>query len=482
MSVSKPRTTTKIVSDGSVSFTTTPPVVPVVPVTRMNPSSYRELHEITEIPMTFHETSNPSNPSTDQKTTTTTTVGIAGSAKKGRKEEEQDESNACSFFGEDTGVLFQDEIRIYTKEDGEVKAHMSMIAIFDGHGDSGAVASREAASALVRWICYFAPRMVIMLLHRQEQEITTSIHGLFQFMDEATLEAVSSHSSSCGGATCSIVICLDIGYDIGYEKGNKEFMVTANVGDSPILMINHKTGKTSTVFGDHSWESPKERAHYLNHCMSKRLKPADAIYGRFNCDERKNFRDRDNKYRPLPIFLEGTNQIDPVNCEIVQRAALQRNAVGGVQSRRRMVMETQDPFTKVWKATAAIKGYEAVNWGSTGQGTTQFTRSLGDENVRNFMKIHTHCHPDICVMELSKNNEENDDITFVVGSDGGFDPYYYHEVADKIRSYPESATAQEMASMLCKETLKNIVGTYRTEQEHPVWDDVSFTVLRRRRI
>lgn len=345
-------------------------------------------------------------------------------------------------FGEDTvwvETLFQSHsisVRVY--------------AVADGHGIRGDLASREVIVNLRKrlkedetflWEC---------------RKIAVGIFTLKGWLTKTFLE-IDQGFQRTGGTTLSLMFLLSL--------GNRHFICTANVGDSPMMLLSPQ--HDYLAFQSHSWDNVEERHEYIRYCRQHDLIPRDVILGRINTPSGMKIPHKDGSNLPWFLFKNGSTHIDHEMLEEFHEM-IPQDQIGGVQSLRKMVLDEQTPHTQFYHE----------NWGSTAYdgfcGRTQMTRSIGD--IESKEDLHLRADPDFKVHELILP-ETADQIKFhiVLCSDGVGDLFYFHEW----RSFLESSTdprkvIQKVYKEISKRGLHPDFGYDYLGR--PKWDDCSLIV------
>ena len=146
----------------------------------------------------------------------------------------------------------------------------------------------------------------------------------------------------------------------------KAYLVVSNVGDSPVLLIDNRSGRVQLLTGRHSWDNPEERQRYLDRCAALGLTPRDVVYGRINCGGMR-LEDANGGEEPFRMYLPGTATVDPQTRDHLNRQVERRfrNSIGGSQSIRRFLWERRDPGTGAWETYRALEEHAHGNWGAT---------------------------------------------------------------------------------------------------------------------
>lgn len=339
--------------------------------------------------------------------------------------------------------------------------------VCDGHGLDGDIASRQILKMLRESIRQDA------FLFNLEYFLTTNenlrAEGLLQ---ELFLKAESQFEGT-GGTTVSLALVLSF-------TDHRHFLVTANVGDSPIIVLPPKSTKTWLAYKTHSWENIEERSAYLSYCEENELTPLDVILGRFNTVAGSIIPHQNGFTLPWFMFKEGSSELDHETLEEFHRMVLTKfkDGVGGVQSVRKMVVQDKNGDIKTHP------DFTHENWGSTAYdgfvGRTQMTRSIGD--IHSKMDLHMRADPSVLIRPLIlEEGEEEGVFQIFVCSDGFSDMFYFHEFRELVEKDPDfwMASAKDKIKLLFVEMLKR--GKRNKDfgldcKSNPLWDDCSIIV------
>jgi hypothetical protein len=175
-----------------------------------------------------------------------------------------------------------------------------MLAVFDGHGLMGKEAARIAADRLMAESTLLIGEMSRGLLARDVEFVKAIERRKFEVLDAHLEQCLRSPT---GGTTCSAVQLVRV--------QSRLFLVSSNVGDSPVLLVDNKTKKVRLISGRHSWDNPEERHKYLQRCASLGLPPREVVYGRINCGGMRMEDLRGGMDEPFLMYKPGTAIIDP---------------------------------------------------------------------------------------------------------------------------------------------------------------------------
>uniref|UniRef100_A0A6C0D0C9 PPM-type phosphatase domain-containing protein n=1 Tax=viral metagenome TaxID=1070528 RepID=A0A6C0D0C9_9ZZZZ len=393
------------------------------------------------------------------------------------------------------GVFGQDAAfsEIYRDEERDMTALVGIIA--DGHGQKGEDASRMCIEGLQRSL--LTPtrmRLLIdMLVLGESVAIREEIQSCFLSLDEEVCDAVE-----LGGSTLTVFMVL---HD---HLSNRIFVVTSNVGDSPLLLIRTSDGKVGEMTTPHSWDSINERQVHIKASRQAGRKIPDVIYSRWNTENRRTIADVHGLFRPIPMFRGNTDEIDEINRQhVIKTMRLLGKRPGGIQSRVRKLQKVQRrgsisiPTTSmsttsmsssvpIWEDDV-MEGTGHENFGSTpleineitGEmtGGPQMTRSLGERRYKR--PLHDRVPlltsiPSVSILECWGGVSTQ--FSVVAFSDGPGDALYHSEFGEKTKEYfdmhkrdKKEGNAQGLADQLFKAVQEEGSFFFGT----PRWDDMS---------
>jgi len=366
-----------------------------------------------------------------------------------------------------------------------------LLWVNDGHGNMGEKSAAEVANHLV--MQYSLPGQV----EKIQQALRNKDSGLVQQLVEGMYKRTAVHiakklgSGHEGGTTCSHALLIE-------GSSGQHFVITSNMGDSPVVIVDPKTGQVVETHGEHNWDNLDEYRLYDNHCQAKGVPTSAAVYNRFNCGNGQLPGPRGD-LKPISIFQRNEQtslmEVDPVNLQYITGVMAGWGSIGGFQSEARMVMTD--------KSTGAIKepapGYGHTNWGSvvlleeknkwgatTLEGGAQCTRSFADwpeQRVANTIGDT----PTVNVTAVSR------DAVVLVMSDGAADVIgYMHQFGQKVQEVCEEEQQKQErdgltqadfvgadASVIVQRLGEWILdrGTttknYSLREGKPTWDDVT---------
>lgn len=376
----------------------------------------------------------------------------------------------------------QDTVMTLSGTHGASRWHA--MAVFDGHGSDGELASTRAAASLSHFL-RTDPDWCAEVIADAPEEAAVRLRGRFTRL----FETIDASIPPEGGTTATLVLIV----------GTR--LVTVHVGDSPALLVplipsqSTRTGWSLTA--DHNWDAPEEYRAYLRRCSENGMRPYRAVRGRINCGG-QIIPDDEGRVEVYPIFVPETDRVDlsiahRFNSIIRRRYPV---SVGGSQSVRRMVYQEYNPALERWEDSFPLPGFESTNWGSTlavpspysshgFRGGSQLTRSLGDasEKTDTMMRVD----PDVAVFDLNRSSASS--IVILISSDGISDRWYGHELVDLIAPVPprtERWTAEDMAEAIADHTwgvraqsaLSSPLGfLLHRMTRRPLWDDCSVAIM-----
>lgn len=349
---------------------------------------------------------------------------------------------------------------------------LTVMMVLDGHGQLGDKASRHVLRSFRHKISSNDFFNVCKNFNEKKQGM------MRQYLTKMFHDVEKEYVLPSGGTTVSVSFILSC-------PDHRHYLITANVGDSPILFLPTDDGNTYMAFRSHSWEEIEERKEYLHYCTARGLTPREVILGRFNTLSGTNIPRMNGDIRPWFMFKKGTAEIDEETMKEFEAVIKkkQQSALGGVQSARKMLME-EFIATENGKVHAipscSIPEYSHLNWGSTGYdgfiGRTQMTRSIGD--LESKQDLHMRADPDIFIHELMIP-EDKTETTFqiVMCSDGVSDLFYFHEfrrILDPTKSSKD--LIQDLFIEIYEKTRRLPDFSLDPKHNRPTWDDCSVVV------
>jgi serine/threonine protein phosphatase PrpC len=292
---------------------------------------------------------------------------------------------------------------------------------------------------------------------------------------------------TCAGLDSGSTVTIAI---LFIERGNR-YVLSMNVGDSPCIIIDNKTGRVIKLSQDHNWDNPAE---YRKHCDFRKArgsKPETPCYNRFNNGSLR-FNDKDGEEKPFLIYKKDSTDIDEDNRDYVWQEIAEMFPIqpfGGTQSHARYVEQVQDIDDGKWYDYGPALEHAHENWGSTnvvekGKNSIQMTRSIGDE------EYELDHNPSTILFQVPPGMT---DITTMLGSDGVFDTGFFYEFGDIVKQIVEQkpdSTGQDIATYMIDNVLSiyksgfttRITNTVTSGVPHsviqPTWDDISVIACR----
>jgi serine/threonine protein phosphatase PrpC len=343
------------------------------------------------------------------------------------------------------GKLYgQDYVGIIDLDDNTKILHVS-----DGHGSQGHQIAERSANLLIR---YFQSDWIKL----KDYLINNNITEFEKVIKENYMKINNIFINELSGTTSTFVIITII--------DNKSFIITINLGDSPSIIINSKTGKVTQTHWNCSWDDEHEYNNIINYCSKQNIKPPKVIAGRFNTKSGKKLNNTFLQDSPFIIY----NREPIINEPHIKALILEswnQNKIGGFQSVRKMTKQMYIHKEQKWVDILPIEGYEHKNYGATplinNEGLCQITRSFGDV----LQKKYVLQYPNIYIHELS----EDDECYVIVMSDGLSDKVYYYQLSEKCLKYH---------NLSVKEIVENIITEVYESAGGYIRDDVSIALCR----
>lgn len=405
------------------------------------------------------------------------------------------------------GVFGQDAAfsEIYRDEERDMTALVGIIA--DGHGQRGEDASRMCIEGLQRSL--LTPTrmrlLVDMLVLEESVAVREEIQSCFLSLDKEVCDAIE-----LGGSTLTVFMILND------HLSNRIFMVTSNVGDSPLLLIRTSDGKVGEMATPHSWDSTKERRIHIDASRQADRKIPDVIYSRWNTENRQTIVDVHGMFRPITMFKGATDEIDEINRQhVIKTMRVIGKRPGGLQSRARKLQKVQRRGSSILTSISSsmsssmstsmsssmsssmpiweddvLEGTGHENFGSTpleineisGEttGGPQMTRSIGERQYKRPLHAHVPLMiaiPSVSILECW--GDVSTQFSVVAFSDGPGDALYSSEFGEKTKEYfdmhkhDKEGNAQGLADHLFKSVQEEGYFFFGT----PRWDDMSMICI-----
>jgi serine/threonine protein phosphatase PrpC len=394
------------------------------------------------------------------------TMGMAGKSKNPRMTSTIGRTvggkSITGIFGQDTA--FCDEVR-----DGSLVAMVGILA--DGHGEEGDYASARCLSHLRAHL--LAPSelhtVLDLLLAENGEAVREKMRSCFLAVEKEVCDTIP-----LGGSTLTVWMVLE---DL---RSGRIFMVSANVGDSPLLLIRTSDGRVGEMTTMHSWDSIEERRVHNAACIEAGQPIPEVIYARWNTLGHGGIPDAQGKTQPIRMFKGATDEIDEKNrAHVVRTIRGMGVKPGGVQSRARKLQCVRTRGSLEWEEEP-LEGTGHENYGSTPLeidergyqiAGTQMTRGIGDVRYKRptsgrvpFM-VAT---PSVSIMEFRGPMH----FALVACSDGPGDALYSSEFGELTRDYFRNhKDAQDLANHLLHAALREGMPFFK----RPCWDDLSLT-------
>jgi len=155
----------------------------------------------------------------------------------------------------------QDRVGMEDVWGDEGKVVGKLLWVNDGHGNLGEKSAAEAAKHLVEQ--YSLPGKVSEIRGALQQKDDSSVQKIIEDMYKRTSEYLLTAlgTSHEGGTTCSHALLI--------EAGGQFYVVTSNMGDSPVMIVDRNTGEVVHTHGSHNWDNLEEYRLYDRHCQKK---------------------------------------------------------------------------------------------------------------------------------------------------------------------------------------------------------------------
>lgn len=395
--------------------------------------------------------------------------------------------SALSTTDNTPGIAYgQDRVGVEDLMDEKGELVGTLLYVLDGHGKAGELAAAEVAKIFCKQYSGKVKLIQEALANKDEDLIKELVEAMYTFAAAHVEKKLGFNTGHHGGTTCSHALLIEV--------NGQHFVVTSNMGDSPVLIVDPKNGDVTQTSTNHNWDNEAEYNYYDKRCQKKGLPTGIAVYNRYNCGNGALPGPKGDS-APIPIFKRddktGRMKVDPDNLDYITDVMGEWGTVGGTQSECRMVM-----VDNRGKATKPCTGYGHLNWGSTvlhevtnemgettPKGGAQCSRSFADWNDQRLANTIGD-EPTVNVTAVG-----NDAVVLVM-SDGATDVIgYMHRFGKKVCDFYHKVRAQN------EDGGTNFVGVdanrlvqqlgiwilecgrsnkaYGLENGCPMWDDVT---------
>ena len=336
-----------------------------------------------------------------------------------------------------------------------------LVGVADGHGSLGHHHSFVAIRVLAN---KFLQNKETIRYYLQEakslcvEKLVTSLYHETQAIlkNKQLFPTLQNHS----GTTMSMSLVLMV--------NNKRYIVTSNVGDSPVL-LSERYDCCNELSMDQSCDNPKAVERYLARLAKaketcdpidqEKYNPKPVYYGRINCPEGYSIPsicDDEGKPCPLSVYKYVDNKpvFDTENYEKI----CQVSPCGFQSIRTPPIYIGEDGIQRV------VQGREMENWGSTLEGTCQSLSSFGDFNYA----------PDIDCDPYVRVDMINNYTQLLLATDGLTDLFHYDILMNWFWDNNETGDFNEFLFQNADQ-YQNQGYIYKVENQnkYPLWDDVS---------
>lgn len=328
-----------------------------------------------------------------------------------------------------------------------------ILGVFDGHGGpkcqfvSFYVGTLLVDKLLEKWE---------IIREEGEEEIKKIITNMFK---ETHQELSDSNNmfieiNNCG-TTVSLVLIMN-------KEGTRK-MITANVGDSPIIWYGDEELIECGL--EHNCDNKEAVELYLKRMEKRGKPPKTVVFGRINCGGYGDpvwDSNHDGNPQPLAVFkyIDGKAELHDENYK-----KLAKYYPKGCQSIRYPPMVTENGVTRV------KPGHECENWGSTLEGNLQILNSIGDLKYMEDISYE----PYISIRDINKKG------ILLVASDGFTDLCSLEEWGNYLKELDledkESSKLIENKIFSLSEQDKMFKYYEIEKKRFPMWDDVSAIIL-----
>jgi serine/threonine protein phosphatase PrpC len=380
-------------------------------------------------------------------------------------------------FGQDRAVLHE-TTGVCRGEPFEVS--MGILADGHGEGDEAPDDAVRGALALLTATGFMADLLGDIL---DGEGFVERMETLFDRLDHQT-----SVRNRYSGTTFSVFLV--------FRRAGRVFVMSANVGDSPLVMLNHASGKTAILHTEHTWDSLEERRRNTEACLLAGRRVPLVVYSSWNCTGGRSLEDRHGGHRPLLMYEGDSDRVDEANKRYVMDITTRLGYTGGTQTARCMKqlrLDASDGWVEeplpehghenfgCKPAYTTLTPIEEDPWGGAEPTTgCQMTRSLGDHRFKGSAKgpqvpLMTS-RPSVALLELCP--EKAATVTLMAMSDGPGDVFYWHQLGDLAKGF--KGTAEEQMDLFWN-TMMSKATTHRMFRFNPkharAWDDLSAVML-----
>ena len=306
----------------------------------------------------------------------------------------------CKTAGQDTVIRCE-----LFEKDSQLD---SIYGVLDGHGSNGHyysfIASRLIVSGFLNVWSELRNSLFDYTMHHDTNTINKIINSVYSETNALLTTEYFPYLTGCSGTTASIVLVCIV--------NNKRYLITTNVGDSPVIVNNECCSKLSV---DDNCDNIMAVNSYLsnlnsyNNTNATSIKPLPIYYSRINCEGYGNpvwpqITDMYGILEPLEVYKYNNNNTKAsINMESYER--ISKYYPHGSQSRNSPPTYIRSDGRLVVKS-----GYEGQNWGNSLNGGNQCLTGLGDYDST----PHISCKPNINISSLNSGH-------LLICSDGLYD-------------------------------------------------------------
>jgi len=360
--------------------------------------------------------------------------------------------------------------------------HIQVVGIFDGHGDQGRQASLFFAKTCANKLLAkgFMAQLRQDVYHVNFTKSQELLSKFFQRMDQMYKQQYPANIYS--GTTASIALILTM-------NEYRRFVLTANVGDSPIFLC--RGSHIYEHYQPHIWENSIAYKEYYQHCLFNHKIPSIPVIGRFNIIGSGSVLPRTEsnvEHVPFTLYKKGEPSLD-VDSIISFQQSIEKYApqyIGGTQSLAKMVYQTSNSSDTT---ISSLPGYVYKNWGSVVYtpdrlSSIQMSKSLGDFYFKD------QCH--LSAIPFTMVTEIFEPCTLFLCSDGITDILYKHQISNFFFQNHDSSKKKQSSTTNLKSTeFWEYCVDYIDQQDkntcpfkmmshgvYPSWDDCSFIIVK----